>query len=216
MNVWRRWMRMIDARAARERWLIAGTVLAVVLLIGDLLVLQPVLGRRAELVQQRQSLEGTLHRQEDEIARLRIALASDPNLAPRRRLAEVEAEIEALQREIGEMTSRLIKPGEMAGMLKAMLSRTDALELVALENLEPIPLDDDADPDPGSSGAFRHGLRLELEGSFHAALAYLQLLESLPWGFFWDRLEIVTQRYPDNRIRLEIYTVSVGREWLGV
>ena len=64
--------------------------------------------------------------------------------------------------------------------------------------------------------AYRHGLRIELEGSFADTLAYLQQLEALPWDFYWDRLEIIAGEYPKNRISIEVYTISIGRLWLGV
>ena len=53
-----------------------------------------------------------------------------------------------------------------------------------------------------------------LEGRYLDVLAYLEALEALPWRFYWRRLELTTTRYPLNRVRVELGTVSMGREWI--
>jgi MSHA biogenesis protein MshJ len=208
----------LNRRPRRERWLISGAALALIVLLGDLLLLQPLLADIEQARHEQGTLQQRIQAQDEELARLRVALANDPNAAPRQRLALLEREVADLDRAIEQLTRHLIDPQEMAGVLEAMLRRVSGLRLVGLENLAPVPLDAAAGEDAASAGlgAFRHGLRIDLHGSFNDALDYLLLLEALPWGFFWDRLEIQVERYPDNRIRIEIYTVTVGREWLGV
>ncbi|MDX1594925.1 MAG: type II secretion system protein GspM [Gammaproteobacteria bacterium] len=202
-------------RSPRERWLVVGSALAVLLLVGDQLVWQPLSESHQRVLGEQHALQTAVRTQQEEMARLQARLGEDPNAAPRRTLDRLEREIAAFDRQIAEVTSQLIEPGEMSRVLEAMLSRVDRLKLVALENLEPEPLKEEADA-ASATGAFRHGLRIELEGRFRDAVDYLALLETLPWGFFWERLEIVAGEYPVNRITVEIYTVTVGREWLGV
>ena len=63
---------------------------------------------------------------------------------------------------------------------------------------------------------YRHGLVLELEGSYLDCLAYLAEVERLPWHIFWGSLELETEQHPRNRITLELYTLSLEEEWIGV
>jgi MSHA biogenesis protein MshJ len=215
----RRLNRWLDQRPRRERWFISGAVLALLVLLGDQLLLQPLLADIEQARREQGTLQQQIQTQDEELARLRVALAKDPNAAPGQRLALLEREVADLDRAIEQLTRHLIDPQEMAGVLEAMLRRVSGLRLVGLENLAPAPLAAAAAKEDAAGddlGAFRHGLRLDLRGSFNDALDYLLLLEALPWGFFWDRLEIQVERYPANRIRIEIYTVTVGREWLGV
>jgi len=63
---------------------------------------------------------------------------------------------------------------------------------------------------------FRHGLRLELEGSYLDFLDYLDAVERLPWQLYWGTLSLNTQEYPRNEISIEIFTLSLDEDWIGV
>jgi MSHA biogenesis protein MshJ len=47
-------------------------------------------------------------------------------------------------------------------------------------------------------------------------LAYLHALESLEWRFYWRLLELESTAYPRNRVRIELSTLSLDRDWIGV
>ena len=63
---------------------------------------------------------------------------------------------------------------------------------------------------------YRHGVELQLQGSYLATLAYLKQLESLEWRFEWDVLLFDIQDYPVGTVTLEVYTYSTERDWIGV
>jgi len=74
-----------------------------------------------------------------------------------------------------------------------------------------------AEPQPAtSSGPYVHPVELVIEGSYLDVLAYLRALESLPWRFYWKVLELQTTHYPTNRVRIELSTLSMDKEWIGV
>jgi MSHA biogenesis protein MshJ len=62
---------------------------------------------------------------------------------------------------------------------------------------------------------YRHGLEIEVEGSYAACLEYLNAIESLPWRLYWQVLELDVIDYPLNRIRIEVGTLSLDEEWIG-
>ena len=55
-----------------------------------------------------------------------------------------------------------------------------------------------------------------IKGSYLDVLQYLQALETLPWHFYWKVLELNSGTYPLNRVRIELSTLSMDKEWLGV
>jgi len=64
--------------------------------------------------------------------------------------------------------------------------------------------------------AYKHGLTITLEGDYLSALAYMRELESLEWGFFWETVEYEVTEYPRGRVAITLYTMSLGKEWIGV
>lgn len=63
---------------------------------------------------------------------------------------------------------------------------------------------------------FRHGLEMQMRGSFAAILSYLHATENLPWRLYWDALEYKVEAYPNAKIVLRVYTLSVDEGWIGV
>ncbi len=63
---------------------------------------------------------------------------------------------------------------------------------------------------------FRHGLEIQMRGSFAAILSYLHATENLPWRLYWDALEYKVEAYPNAKIVLRVYTLSVDEGWIGV
>jgi MSHA biogenesis protein MshJ len=69
---------------------------------------------------------------------------------------------------------------------------------------------------PADTGPYLHPVELVVEGNYLDIVTYLHALEALPWHFYWRVLELETRTYPRNRVRIELSTVSLEKEWIGV
>jgi MSHA biogenesis protein MshJ len=129
------------------------------------------------------------------------------------------------------LTSDLVDPRQMRSVLEQLISRQSGLRLVSATNLEPRPLfeDEPVVEEPVAEGEvalppvqsdapklFRHTLVLRLEGSYLDCLTYLQAIERLPWRLYWGRIEVDSAKYPSNAIVIELRTLSLDQEWIGV
>jgi MSHA biogenesis protein MshJ len=47
-------------------------------------------------------------------------------------------------------------------------------------------------------------------------LKYLDAIERLPWRIYWGRLDLKTLDYPTIQILIELHTLSLDAEWIGV
>ncbi len=63
---------------------------------------------------------------------------------------------------------------------------------------------------------FRHGVAVEVEGSYLDLLAYLVALEKLPQRVYWGNLQLNVHRYPKAIMSVEIYTLSLDKKWLNL
>ena len=93
-----------------------------------------------------------------------------------------------------------------------------SVKLVSLRKLAPIELPPRTAGE--AQGAAPHPciqvVELELEGNYLDILTYMRSLEALPLHLYWRRLELATADYPKNRVRLELGTLSIDSQWMGL
>jgi MSHA biogenesis protein MshJ len=140
----------------------------------------------------------------------------DPDLENRQLLSRLQAEMADVQRQLDENVVNLISPQEMPELLKDLLIRQQGLQLLSLENLPPdaLRINEQIDEDMIPI-LYRHRLRVEFAGNYLATLKYLKKLDDLPQKMVWEELEIETLEYPRARVRLQVYTLSQAKGWIG-
>ena len=136
------------------------------------------------------------------------------------RLQALRARVTEGEDTVRSLASELVDPVEMRKVLEELIGRQAGLRLVSATNLEVRPLFDDGG---GAEAAldsapklYRHTLVLRVQGSYLDCLAYLRAIERLPWHLYWARLELQSGDYPQNDIVIEVHTLSLDEEWIGV
>lgn len=143
------------------------------------------------------------------------------------RVRTLRDSVRARDEEMRVLTSDLVDPTEMRRVLEELLRRQHGLELQSAVNLPARPVLGAEDTDPESSGGeapasdaspklYRHSLVLTLRGTYLDCLRYLKAVETLPWHIYWSRIELATDEYPVNDITIELTTLSLDEEWIGV
>jgi MSHA biogenesis protein MshJ len=142
------------------------------------------------------------------------------------RVDALRARVASAEEELRIFTTDLVEPEEMRLVLEELLSRQVGLKLVSAVNraAQPVLVEETSEPgeaqpvEPSDDTPrlYRHSLVLTLEGSYLDCLRYLEAVERLPWHLHWSRLELVAGDYPQNRIVLELTTLSLDEEWIGV
>jgi MSHA biogenesis protein MshJ len=122
--------------------------------------------------------------------------------------------------ELNDAQSGMIAPKEMVAVLTDVLQHQKGLTLVLLRNLPVEPLLPPMVQTQGGSasaamGPYLHPAEIVLRGNYLDVLAYLQELESRPWGFQWRRFEFTTSA-DGPEYRIEFTTLSMQSNWLGV
>ena len=205
-------LQKIDALSVRERVLVLLTALVLIAAAWHTLLMQPLQQRaaqtRAELSALEQRIVAANQNLEEQI--LQLAGGGDEQ---RTRIASLRQRIDEINATLGNHAAELIDPSEMAQVLEGVLKEQSRLTLVRIRNTTPESLS--ADEDPDAVTFYRHGLEIEVEGSYAACVEYLDAIEALPWRLYWQVLELDVLEYPRNRIRLEVGTLSLDEEWIG-
>ena len=202
---------LLDKMNLRERLLVAGTAIVVLASVWYLGLMEPLdkqtKNTRTEIEAVRQRIKSI-----NQSLEVQALQASSGAIGYREQFTLVQRRLEELNEKLGGYTAELIGPGEMARVLQGVLKEQSNLRLIRIQNLSPEPLSLSADEE---AVFYKHGLEIEFEGGYFAALEYLQQIEALPWRFYWQILELEVLEYPKNRIRFEVSTLSPHKEWIG-
>lgn len=202
----------IDKLSRRERLLVMVTMLTVIAGAWQGLIMVPLEHRadasRIELESLRERTDKANQSLQEQILQLAGSGSEE-----RVQAALVRQRIEQINEELGNYAAELIDPAEMAVVLEEILRDQTRLSLVSIRNTAPELLA--ADVEGAGTSFYRHGLEIELEGSYADCLRYLAEIERLPWRLYWQVLDIETVDYPRNRVRLEVSTLSLNEEWIG-
>lgn len=212
-----------DQLSKRERYIIILMLLAVVFFIWDQLFYSPLNRKVAAAAGQMETVHAQIGVRNSEFASLALTLKDNPNAQLQRRIQTAENNVAKLHQKIGQLTADLIPPEQMTQVLEKVLNQNRGLKLVRVKSLpvEQVGLSDDGAGEEGRADAdngllYRHGVELELEGSFFQIIAYLKDLEKMPWRLVWSSLEYEVQQYPVAVVRLRIDTLSTDSGWIRV
>lgn len=228
-EVWRRWTSRFAALTQRERAVLISGCLAAILLLGHLLILQPLFAQRARLTQQITQQRTDLHALTEQIQALNQS-RSDPDAASRAQLAGLRQQLRALDDQFKQLQQVLVSPQEMADVLEDLLKRNRGLQLKALHTLPMLSVDDivsgkaeKADKTAAAPAKemheawlYRHGVEITLQGSYADILVYLGELEHLPRRVYWGELKLSAETYPVAVMTVTVYTLSLEKTWLVV
>lgn len=224
----KRWDRLVTRHASlsrRERIMVAVGLIAGPILVGNLLFIEPQAARQklAKSEQERQRTQ--LGELQVQVQTLQQQLQNDPDSGRKAELAALQTDREALDRQLLDIGSALVRPQEMNALLEHLLVRHAGLRLLSLKTLAPESL-----TAPAVSGApdalplrrprvfdlYRHGVEIRLEGSYGELQAYVEQLEAAPQRIFWGELEYRVVDYPRAEMRLVVYTLSPEHTWLAL
>jgi MSHA biogenesis protein MshJ len=231
---WRKFADKIDALSERERIIVFGAAVLVVLFVMTTLFISPSVTRIKTLTVQMQQQQTELAALKQQVQALESGQAS-PEALNRAHLDNLQQQIAAANSEIQGMQENLVPAEKMNKLLQDMLSRNPRLQLVAMRTLPAstlvTPPATQTTATPPAAGAataqpasapgiedniFKHGVEITLEGSYVDLHDYLKRIEQLPWRMFWARAELDAKDYPRLRLKLTIYTLSLDKAWLQV
>lgn len=206
----------VDAMSLRERILVLVALLGVILLAWYQFLMQPLERagnrRKPEIV----SLREEVDRLNTMIESLAKTDHEDPDKVVREDTEKARKGIATIDARLGGLTSGLIPPRDMVEVLRQVLNRTPPLQLVSFKTLPAEPL---AALVPGAvlpARIYRHGVQMDLSGTYMDLVTFLHALQQLPVQFYWEDLELDVTEHPMLSIRITVHTLGQEEAWLGV
>ena len=185
---WLVWSSKFNELSPRERILIT---LALFVVIGMLLFMP-----LESLWKQQQSVQNQLKglEQENSISLQQVALYEerlqlDPNQDYQQRLQLITEQMQLID---ADLSNQIMSFASIAP--KALLQVGDGSKV----NL------------------YSHGIKLTLQGDYFSILAFIKAVESMPDKLYWKRLDYRVESHPDALVELELYTLSVNKDFISV
>lgn len=211
----------IDTLSKRDQMALAIIVIAVMTLLWFTLAYTPLSYDKQAVAQDIGQRNTVLTATQAKMQALQQSLNEDPDRDNKELLTTYIKENKRLDQALAKTSTQIINPQEMASLLEQILKSQPELKFISLENKPATPefiesLNADTKTANNVGTIYRHSVVLQMEGSYHNAMLYLEKLEQFPWKFFWQEVEIETQKYPNTRITLEVYTLGFRKGLIGV
>lgn len=143
-----------------------------------------------------------------------VASKHDPNASLRYERDALKKQIQTQKERVASITSSLITPGNMAGVFDKLLSNSN-VKLNSMMNSKALPIEISQSASERPL-LYKHGLSLEMEGSYSSVLGYVRHLEQQSWKLYWDELTYKTTVYPNGYLLLKVHTLSTSDHVLGI
>ena len=216
-----RLQRAFDGRARRERLLLIGAGVAIAWMLADSLWLTPAFKEWTSARARHTTASAALRRLNDDVA-LR---GFETRTAEQQLLGEVtqwRSRVSQTDTALREFGGSLVGAAEMVPVLDRLLAQTGGLRLRSMQSLGRsevgAPAAAPATPaDAKTAGTlYRHGVELNVEGSYADVLAYVQAIEAMPQRVLWGGLQLKVEQHPKVVLTLRLYTLSQDRSWLEI
>lgn len=232
-QTWQQLSDRFEQRSKREKYILLAASVMVSVMLWQSLLVDPLLLDRAKRKQIADQLSNEKNTMNNELTIIDAQLQVDPHVEKRRRLQKLQETINATQKQLQSTTQALIPPQHMPQAIEELFARFEGLKLLNMTNLPATPLmvrktdrvengsikpsqKSEQENLAAATGLYRHAVEIVFVGDFRHTLEFLKAMENLSWRFLWDSLQYEVQAYPDATIKLQIYTFSTSKEWIGV
>jgi MSHA biogenesis protein MshJ len=216
-----RLQRAFDGRVRRERLLLIGAGVAIAWMLADSLWLTPAFKEWTSARARHTTASAALRRLNDEVAQR----GNETRNAERQLLGEVtqwRARVSQTDAALREFGGSLVGAAEMVPVLDRLLAQTGGLRLRSMQSLgrsevgAPAATPATAAEAKTAGTLYRHGVELNVEGSYADVLAYVQAIEAMPQRVLWGGMQLRVEQHPKVVLTLRLYTLSPDRSWLEI
>lgn len=221
---WQNISEKYTAFSIREKVMILSAGLVFFLFGGFTWFIEPTWQKWQQQQAELTSFEQKLTRLNSTSLKLQEQLKIDVNLPLKQQIEQLNQNIELVEGQIQKLKTELISAEQMTQVLESMLIKTSNLKIISLaaipsESLlnNKAELTETIEPaDKEKIVLYQHGIKLKLEGRYEDIYQFLKQVESLPWRFYWQNFDYSVETYPNGILTIEIISLSLTEEFIGL
>lgn len=202
-----------DALSQRERGLIAIALLALIAMLAYMPI-ESLWKQQYSTAQQLKVIEQENQVSVQQIDLYQQRLALDPNQDYRQRLTLLQQQNQQLDTQLNEQMVDMVPADYMPELLGNLLGQVQGITLLKFTSVAPIPLL--AVGEEKKLNLYSHGIRMSLEGDYFSVLRFVEAVEAMPDKLYWKRLDYKVADYPKGKVDIELYTLSINKDFISV
>lgn len=202
-----------EVLSRRERVLICIALLALVSIIG-FMPLESLWKKQTSISQQLKGLEQENQISVQQIELYQQRLTMDPNQDYQQRLALLQQQNQEIDAQLNEQMVDMVPADYMPELLGNLLGQVQGIKLIKFTSIAPVPLL--AVGDEKKLNLYSHGIRMSLEGDYFSVMRFVEAVEAMPDKLYWKRLDYKVAEYPKGMIDIEVYTLSLNKDFISV
>lgn len=219
-----------DALNNRERIMVFGASALVVYTLVNLLLIDHLETSKQRFLSEIATDQSAIMDMQQQVNLLKNKAPIDPNAQNKQRISALDAELDSINTAKEQLDIKLISPDKMPELLRDLLAKNGKLKLVSLNTLPTEHLlTQPSEPANASASqsianqeihldnpVFKHGVEITIEGRYLDLLEYVSTIEKMDWHILWNKAELTTKTYPNNQLKLTLYTLSLDKAWLSI
>ncbi|MDR6965861.1 MSHA biogenesis protein MshJ [Shewanella putrefaciens] len=202
-----------EVLSRRERVLIGIALLALVSIIG-FMPLESLWKKQTSISQQLKALEQENQISVQQIELYQQRLTMDPNQDYQQRLVLLQQQNQDIDAQLNEQMVDMVPADYMPALLGNLLGQVQGIKLIKFTSIAPVPLL--AVGDEKKLNLYSHGIRMSLEGDYFSVMRFVEAVEAMPDKLYWKRLDYKVAEYPKGMIDIEVYTLSLNKDFISV
>lgn len=202
-----------EVLSRRERVLIGIVLLALVSIIG-FMPLESLWKKQTSISQQLKALEQENQISVQQIELYQQRLTMDPNQDYQQRLVLLQQQNQEIDMQLNEQMVDMVPADYMPELLGNLLGQVQGIKLIKFTSIAPVPLL--AVGDEKKLNLYSHGIRMSLEGDYFSVMRFVEAVEAMPDKLYWKRLDYKVAEYPKGIIDIEVYTLSLNKDFISV
>lgn len=212
---WETLVNKINDMSLRTRGLIFAMAVTILIALISTMFLEPQLAKQKTLSQKTVQQQSEIKSIQAQLQAMADARKTDPDEANRAKLESLRLQLVQIKALLQVKQQQLIPPDKIAGLLEEMLSRNRQLQLISLQSLPASTVKGEGEQGTDvEKEFFKHGVEINVRGSYFDLLDYVARLEKLPSQMFWGKASLAVEEYPISRLTLTVYTLSLDKAWL--
>lgn len=220
--------RKVNALSGRERGLLLLVVLGIIYYLWQAIIFTPIGNSKATIAAKIKLAQQQITQITGQTATIEKTIQADPKYKLAKRIELLRQDKEKYATSVAALVKTLIPPQAMVELLREILTKDQELVLLNMENIPEQPVFKQLNekqhveqrlnnkPEANKIQLYKHGVKLELTGTYFATCKFLQALEKLPWKLLWSELQYEVTDYPYASIKMIIYTLSLQTSYIGM